>query len=59
MESKGAAPYSGYYFIASGEAHYLITTISIGGIIYEPIYLYLAGLMLLISIGLAASGLRK
>ncbi len=59
MESKGAAPNSGYYFIVSGEAHYLVTTISIGGIIYETSYLYLVGLMLLVALGLAVTGIRK
>jgi hypothetical protein len=59
MEKKGADTDAGYYFVEADDTSYLITPIAIGGVYSETIYMYLAGLMLLVSIGLAATGMRK
>lgn len=59
MEAKGADTDAGYYYIEADGAHYLVTYISYGGVYGEPIYMYLAGLMLLAAIMLAVTGIRK
>jgi hypothetical protein len=60
METKGADTDAGYYYyIESDGAHYLVTYISYGGVYGEPIYMYLAGLMLLVAIVLAVTGIRR
>lgn len=59
MESKGADMDLGYYYLELDGSHFLVTPISYGGVYDEPIYMYLAGLMLLVAIALAVTGIRK
>lgn len=59
LESKGADLDMGYYYLELDVVAFMVSYTMYGGMEDTPVYMYLAGLMLLVALGLTVTGLQK
>ncbi|MBT3284324.1 hypothetical protein HN807_09005 [Candidatus Bathyarchaeota archaeon] len=59
LRSKGLDLSAGYYYLEHDGETYSVSLVMYGGMDDQPIYIYLAGIMVVIAIGLTVEGLRS
>jgi len=59
LRSKGHDLDAGFYFLELNGETYSVSMVAFGGMDDQPLYMYLAGFMVVVAAGLTVEGLRK